>query len=272
MLLCIFFGAAIACGYAMLADLSDILFILGFCPAILVLVPMFLVLAWLLRQVAPVRSARLLSFQLLLFGLAYPVIAGLDIERQSLYFNMCALSAFGFIASTGSAQKLRNYPGNAVTDSNQSPSRNGLVTSALASERAAQSPLSRSEQHAIEPCRVRRASIQHRDWTASVVCDLESAPVGQRKISRKLYREVLSGRTIDKKLKSLPGQARGAAQGRGTLIHDEIHHLAAARCVGTLVQDTRVAALGQSLLIETNIPNTLKTQQRVVTARVSSSV
>ncbi len=96
-LLCIFFGAATACGYAMLADFSDVLF--GFWgTAILVLVPMFLGLSWLLTRIAPVRTARLLEIQLLLFGLLYPLAAGLDSERQSLYFNLCLLIALGLIA------------------------------------------------------------------------------------------------------------------------------------------------------------------------------
>jgi hypothetical protein len=96
-LLCIFFGTATACSYAMLADFSDILF--GFWgSAALVLVPMFLLLAWLLKKMPPVRSGRYLALQLLLFGLLYPILAGLDVERQSLYFNLCALTALGFIA------------------------------------------------------------------------------------------------------------------------------------------------------------------------------
>jgi len=96
-LLCIFFGTATACSYAMVADFSDIL--LGFWgTAGVVLLPMFLILAWLLKQVVPGRLGRLLVVQLFLFGLVYPAVAGLDTERQTLYFNLCTLSALGFIA------------------------------------------------------------------------------------------------------------------------------------------------------------------------------
>jgi hypothetical protein len=96
-LLCIVFGTATACSYAMVADFSDILF--GFWgTAAVVLLPMFLLLAWLLKRVVPGRLGRLLVVQLFLFGLLYPTVAGLDTERQSLYFNLCALAALGFIA------------------------------------------------------------------------------------------------------------------------------------------------------------------------------
>jgi len=33
-----------------------------------------------------------MAAQLFLFGIAYPVAAGIDSERQALYFNLCALT------------------------------------------------------------------------------------------------------------------------------------------------------------------------------------
>jgi hypothetical protein len=89
-LLSILFGAECACGYGLLGDFSDIL--LGFWgTACLVLVPMFLLLAWLLKQVASPGPGKALAAQFLLFGILYPCLAGLDSDRQSLYFNLAAL-------------------------------------------------------------------------------------------------------------------------------------------------------------------------------------
>jgi hypothetical protein len=89
-LLSVLFGAATACGYGLLADFSDLLF--GFWgTATVVLTPLFAFLAWLLMRVVPRALARLLAFQLLLFGIVYPCVAGLDADRQTLYFNLCAL-------------------------------------------------------------------------------------------------------------------------------------------------------------------------------------
>jgi len=84
------FGAAGACAYGLLGDFSDLLF--GFWgTAVLILLPGFVVLAWLLTKLAPPVSANLLALQLLLFGILYPCVAGLDVDRQSLYFNVAAL-------------------------------------------------------------------------------------------------------------------------------------------------------------------------------------
>lgn len=89
-LLSVLFGAAAACVYGLLGDFSDITF--GFWgTACLVLLPLFLLLAWLLRRAAPRAVANLLAIELLLFGIVYPSVAGLDSERQSLYFNVAAL-------------------------------------------------------------------------------------------------------------------------------------------------------------------------------------
>lgn len=88
-LLSILFAAGSACAYGLLGDFSDLLF--GFWgTAALILLPMFLLLAWLLLRVAP-TFGKGLAIQLLLFGILYPSVAGLDADRQTLYFNLCAL-------------------------------------------------------------------------------------------------------------------------------------------------------------------------------------
>jgi len=88
-LLSILFAAGSACAYGLLGDFSDLLF--GFWgTAALILLPMFVLLAWLLLRVAP-AFGKGLALQLLLFGILYPSVAGLDAARQTLYFNLCAL-------------------------------------------------------------------------------------------------------------------------------------------------------------------------------------
>jgi hypothetical protein len=57
----------------------------------LVLLPAFVLLAWLLNRSAPDSAGRLLAVQFLLFGIAYPCAAGLDVDRQSLYLNLAAV-------------------------------------------------------------------------------------------------------------------------------------------------------------------------------------
>src|SRR5262249_7882733 len=80
-LLSVMFGAAAACGYGLLGDFSDVLF--GFWgTAGMVLLPLFLALAWLLTRLASPASVNLLALQFLLFGILYPCVAGLDSERQ----------------------------------------------------------------------------------------------------------------------------------------------------------------------------------------------
>jgi hypothetical protein len=121
-LLSIFFGAATACGYGLLADFSDLLF--GFWgTALLVLLPLFVFLAWLLSRVAPQPSARLLAFQLLLFGIVYPCAAGLDSDRQTLYFNLCAL---GFLAIA--ASQIAQHFGKPGTIPAPQPNATGIST------------------------------------------------------------------------------------------------------------------------------------------------
>jgi hypothetical protein len=96
-LLSVLFGAVGACAYGLLGDFSDLLF--GFWgTAALILVPGFVLLAWLLTKVAPLSSANLLALQFLIFGLLYPSVAGLDSDRQSLYFNLAAITFLGLAA------------------------------------------------------------------------------------------------------------------------------------------------------------------------------
>jgi hypothetical protein len=96
-LLTIFFATATAFGYGLLADFSDLLF--GFWgTVILILLPLFALLASLLKYTAPEIGKRL-AVQFLLFGVVYPSVAGLDSNRQSLYLNLCALAFLSFTAS-----------------------------------------------------------------------------------------------------------------------------------------------------------------------------
>ena len=94
--LTIVFSTAIAFGYGLLADFSGLLF--GFWgTAALVLLPLFLLLAWLLQRAArPI--GHWLAAQLLLFGIILPCVAGLDPSRQTLYLNLCGLLFLGFTA------------------------------------------------------------------------------------------------------------------------------------------------------------------------------
>ncbi len=96
-LISLLFGTATAMGYGLLGDFSDLL--LGFWgTAALVLLPIFLLLARLLRKVLPGMTGRLMSLQLLLYGLMLPCMAGLDGVRQSLYLNICAALFLAFMA------------------------------------------------------------------------------------------------------------------------------------------------------------------------------
>ena len=89
------FGLASAFGYGLLAGFSDLLF--GFWgTAGAVIIPFFLLLAWVLTRTVGGRTGRLLALQLLLYGLLYPTVAGLDDARQPLYFNLCALLFLAF--------------------------------------------------------------------------------------------------------------------------------------------------------------------------------
>jgi len=96
-LLGLLFGAATALAYGMLGDFSDLLF--GFWgTAASVLVPVFGLLAWLLRRTVEGRVGKLVSGQFLIYGLLLPCAAGLDGDRQLLYLNVCGAGFLGFVA------------------------------------------------------------------------------------------------------------------------------------------------------------------------------
>jgi len=106
-LISILFGSVAACAYGLVGDFSDLLF--GFWGTGLVLLPIFFLLAWLLRRAAPGPAGRWLAWQWLLYGLVYPCLAGLDSDRQTLYFNLCSLLFLGW-ASWQLTQKLPVAP------------------------------------------------------------------------------------------------------------------------------------------------------------------
>jgi hypothetical protein len=96
-LISIVFGAASACAYGLLADFSDLLFgLVG--TALVIFLPAFCGLAWLLKRVVALAGGQWLALQLLLFGIVYPCVAGLDSERQTLYFNLCTVIFLTFTA------------------------------------------------------------------------------------------------------------------------------------------------------------------------------
>jgi hypothetical protein len=91
------FGAAVALGYGLLGDFSDLL--LGFWgTAALILLPLLLLLSWLLRKAVPGIVGRLMAIQLLCYGILLPCLAGLDYQRESLYQNICAMLFLSFAA------------------------------------------------------------------------------------------------------------------------------------------------------------------------------
>jgi hypothetical protein len=95
-LLAIVFSTATAFGYGLLGDFSDLLF--GFWgTAVVVLLPLFGLLAYLLMRAVP-SAGKWIAGQFLLFGILYPCLAGLDGDRQSLYLNLLSLEFLAFIA------------------------------------------------------------------------------------------------------------------------------------------------------------------------------
>ncbi len=105
-LISLLFGAAIALGYGLLGDFSDLLF--GFWgTALLIMVPIFLLLARLLRKVVPGNTGKLMARQMLLFGILLPCLAGLDSDRQSLYLDLCAGIFLAFITWQLVSQLIR---------------------------------------------------------------------------------------------------------------------------------------------------------------------
>ncbi len=94
-LLSVLFGTATAFGYGLLSNFSDLL--LGFWgTALIIVVPMFLLLARLIKRVIKGRQGRLMAGLFLVYGLLLPALAGLDPARSSLYVNLCGL---GFLMS-----------------------------------------------------------------------------------------------------------------------------------------------------------------------------
>jgi hypothetical protein len=97
LLLAATFGAASGFAYGLLADFSDLLF--GFWgTAGIVVLPVFCGLAFLLTRIAHGRTGWLLALQVIVFGVVYPLLAGLDPDRQSLYLNICCMTLLAFIA------------------------------------------------------------------------------------------------------------------------------------------------------------------------------
>ena len=96
-LLGVLFVSAVALGFGVLGDFSDLLF--GFWgTALIVFLPLLLLLAWFIRKIVGGRTGNWLAALLLVFGLIYPTAAGLDAERQSLYFNVCGFLILAFTA------------------------------------------------------------------------------------------------------------------------------------------------------------------------------
>jgi hypothetical protein len=88
---------AAAFGYGLLGNFHDIVF--GFWgSAAVVLVPVFALLAWLVMRVVEGKPGRLLAGQLIVFGVLYPSLAGLDAGRQTLYLNLCAALLLAAVA------------------------------------------------------------------------------------------------------------------------------------------------------------------------------
>jgi hypothetical protein len=82
-------GAAAVFAYGLLGNFHDIVF--GFWgSAVVVLVPLFALLAWMLTRAVAGSAGKLLAIELVLFGILYPSLAGLDAPRQTLYLNLCA--------------------------------------------------------------------------------------------------------------------------------------------------------------------------------------
>ena len=55
-------------------------------------------LAVLLARIVRGATGRLLALQLIVFGLIYPCLAGLDPDRQRLYQNLCFVALLAFAA------------------------------------------------------------------------------------------------------------------------------------------------------------------------------
>jgi hypothetical protein len=107
-LLGVMFASALALGFGVLGDFSDLLF--GFWgAALIVFLPLLVLLAWFVRRVVGDQTGTLLAALLLTFGLIYPMAAGLDAARQSLYLNICGGLFLAFTARQ-LADELRVSP------------------------------------------------------------------------------------------------------------------------------------------------------------------
>ena len=96
-LLSVFIGVASAFAYGLLGNFHDIVF--GFLgSAVVVLVPVFALLAWLVMRAAGGTTGKLLAGELVAFGVVYPVLAGLDPDRQALHLNVCAAGLLAMMA------------------------------------------------------------------------------------------------------------------------------------------------------------------------------
>jgi hypothetical protein len=114
-LMSIGFGAASACIYGLVGDFSDLFSGAGGAE-LLILLPLFVALAWGLIRLVPL-AGKVLALQFLLFGLIYPAAAGLDSDRQTLYFNV---SALGFLCF-GAWQVFQRLRSNLVEPEAQVP-------------------------------------------------------------------------------------------------------------------------------------------------------
>jgi hypothetical protein len=96
-LLSVFIGAAAAFSYGLLGNFHDIAF--GFWgSALVVLVPVFALLAWPVMRAVGGSVGKLLAGELVAFGVLYPALAGLDTDRQPLYLNLCAVFLLAMMA------------------------------------------------------------------------------------------------------------------------------------------------------------------------------
>lgn len=95
-LLTVMFSVATGFVYGLLGDFSDVLF--GFIgTAALVQIPLLVILSLFLRKLVPSAGKRFWLLPLF-FGILYPLLAGLDEVRQTLYLNVCAAALLIFIA------------------------------------------------------------------------------------------------------------------------------------------------------------------------------
>jgi hypothetical protein len=96
-LLGVMFAAAIALAFGVLGDFSDLLF--GFWgTAIIIFLPLSVLLAWIAMRIVGGATGKILAGLMLAFGLIYPTVAGLDVDRQSLYLNVCGFLFLAFTA------------------------------------------------------------------------------------------------------------------------------------------------------------------------------